>query len=151
MGILNKGMALNIVWIYSSVFMRHSFEHLGFCCTQKKSTGSSHDTMQRKALWKECVCPCQGFSLLDTMIVVQHLVLRPLILIQEWVMKGWLPDSCHLEGREEILSFVKTHKKRFSSLTYSLSHLKCNLFVQIPVARQPELISFIFLLFAHCC
>lgn len=112
MGILNKEMALNIAWIYS-LYLRHSSEHLGFCCTRKKSTGFCHDIMQRKALWKECVYLCQGFSLLDIMIVVHHLVLCPLILAQQWMMRGWLPDLCHLEGREEILSLVKTHKKIF--------------------------------------
>lgn len=105
--------------MYSSDFMRHSFKRHGFYCThKKKSAGFNRDTMQRKALQKEHVCFCQGFSLLDTIIVVQHPVL--LHLIQQWMMKGWLPHSHHLEEKEKIPSFVKTHKKRISFLTCRL-------------------------------
>lgn len=67
--------------------MRHSFEHLGFCCTQKTSTGFSHDIMQMKVFQKEHICLYQSFSFLDITIIVQDLVLlHPLILVQQLMM-----------------------------------------------------------------
>lgn len=125
--------------------MRHSFEHLGFCCTQKTSTGFSHNVMQMKVFQKEHVCLCQSFRSLDITIIVQHIVLlHPLILVQQLMMRGLSSDPCHIKGREEILPCLKTPKKRFSSLPFSLSHLKCSPLIQIPVTRQPELILSLF-------